>query len=81
MVALVNNAGFELVDVRRARLLRQETYAYLAHCAQAPAGGWMMFMTRMKKLFANLAPTVGFDADENGYRYCQSWVTLVARRV
>lgn len=77
---LVTAGGFEVSDVRHASLLRRETYDHLAQRAQAPAGGWPLFMARMKGLLGVLAPVIEFGADESCYYYRQYWVTMIARR-
>jgi len=79
LVEMVSAEGFDIAEVRRATLLREEALAKLAHRASEPACGWTSFMSRMEKAFATLAPSLEFRTTQDGYSYQQFWITVVAR--
>ena len=80
LIDLLVAAGFDVLECRRASVSRDESYACLDHRAKEPIGGWAIFMSRMQRLLATLAPEMAFSARQDRYSYMQSWVTIVASR-
>ncbi len=80
LVEMVSAEGFDIAEIRRASLLREEAFSTLAHRASEPACGWTSFMSRMERAFATLAPSLELRSAQDRYSYRQFWITVVARR-